>query len=324
MSISYVPSSSWFTSLSSNLFRMGQENPEYTGRLAAALYKEETEKDGVVPSPDNVISLASRRSGKEGRSGAAGTEREPLFRIILEGFKGRLKAFVEKDGERIDSPAHERGLPPEIAYLINFSHQEDMSVPLSIFLRKWGKSHILYYREGETAYRVQWSDNIPCTTWTEFDTAKDEVILRKVCSMGNEVSPAVLLGNFAFSPDRTRMCYVKERQGWELWNTMRDLCLREPVLASAIKEAKDWTLRIPKQVFMDFQFSFPRPPAGEVIPGIRFKLNGAERAPLVASASNYRISVVRQQNDEPEFVMRPECTAGDAGFAPSKRILSFH
>ncbi len=238
-----------------NLFRMTVENPDYHERLRRELMKE---VDGGESSlfPGN----ASPLPGPEGAEGEIGKVRRarkpPHYEITIEENRGSLKAYVECDGERIESSARIRSLPQELAYLAGFSRRDDMSVPLNIFLKKWGKDYPIVFRESGAARAVAWREDIACTTWTELDVGDGEVLVSKRCTMEGDPFPATLLGGFAVNTERTIMCPVKDRLGWELWKILRDASLRQSHVTAGVKETGDWVLRIPNEVFANFQLTF--------------------------------------------------------------------
>ncbi len=305
-----------------HLFRMAAENPGLRDRLLAGLWKNSSEERVALPSHSNVVFLAPRRRSRETYLRAMGTGHAPNFQVVIEEVKGRLKAYVESQGMRIEAPVDAQSLPAGLAYLAGFSGREDVSVPLSIFLRKWGHEYTVVLREGRRSHRIDWGGDVPCNTWTEFDTSKEEVFVKKGCSMADDPVPATLLGNFAFDVERTRMCYVRERQGWEPWNVIRDACLRGPHIAAGVREKGSSTLVIPKEVFTGFELSFEKPVDGQTIPSVTFKTNGKDMTPPVVEASVYRISIARRHSGGEEYVITPECMTEDCTFAPSRRVLT--
>ena len=212
--------------LKPNLFRISTENPQYRDRLLSALQGKSVSNSAKLPSPENSHGRAHLKGPRDGVLKESGAALASSFTVVIEGVRGRLKAYVERHGKRVESADGSGYVPPELEYLLGFSRRDDMSVPLSIFLRKWGCDYHISLREGNETHRIEWSGRIACTTWTEFDTSGDEVLLRKGCAIENDPEPAVLVGNFAFNAARAKMCYVKERQGWDLWNMVRDACLR--------------------------------------------------------------------------------------------------
>ena len=305
--------------LKPNVFKMNTEDFRYREHLLSGLRKDPSGGQGAYLQPGS--SGINRIATIEPLKGIIG--RMPLFRIILEGVNGRLKGYVEKDGVRIESPSNAGPLPQELMYLVNFARREDMSLPLSIFLRKWGKDYPVLFREGNAVYSVTWRDDVACTTWTEFDVSKNEIIVRKGCSMSGDTGQAGLIGNFAIDPERTKMCYVKERQGWDLWSAMRDVYVQDPGMSSGSRDLKDRALRIPKEVFGRFPLSFPAGAEGESIPSLVFKVKGNVVEPSVSPVTDYRLSVSKLNENAREFVIKPEFSADGHSFEPSRRIMSF-
>ena len=288
--------------LKPNLFRITTENPERRDRLLSSL----------LMSP-------GRRSATRTETGAG---RTPAFEVVIEGTRGRLKAYVERDGTRIEAQVDDSSLPPELEYLVNFSRREDMSVPLFIFLRKWAADYAIRLREGKSTHRIEWSGNIGCATWTEFDIAGHEVLVRKGCAPEGDTEPGSLLGNFAFNASRTKMCYVGKRDGWELWYGLRDACVREPLAARSVQDEEDSALRIPREVFSRFQLSFKEAGDGDEIPLAVFKVGGVETKPVVSEADAYGISISRRHGNGREFIIKAECSARGYALSPSHRFIS--
>jgi superfamily II DNA or RNA helicase len=305
------------------LYRMTTEDPRYRGRLLAGLFKRH--RGGGVPPLANgkVIPLASLQDRRHLYPGTVRRGRDQVFRIVLKEAGNGLRCHVEKDGEKVESGGNNRLLPAELGYLMNFSRRDDMSAPLSMFLRRWGNDYEILYHDGKGTRKVRWSDDISCTTWTEFDASVNEILLRKGCAMGEDHIPALPVGNFAFNKERTRMCYVWERHGWGLWDMIRDACLRDPRIAPHVRESKGWTIHIPKEIFKDFRLSFDKPDVGNPISSVVFKINGANVSPAVSLASEYRLRIAEGHDEEEGYRIKPECGVGDHSFLPSSKILSF-
>jgi superfamily II DNA or RNA helicase len=309
--------------LKPNLFKMTVEDPHYRDRLLAELLNEQgVERDGLSPE-SNVVPFERLKRFDDGVRKAARGVRASVYEVVIEENRGRVKAYVEQDGERIESFAHIRFLPQELGYLVGFSRRDDMSVPLSIFLKKWGKDYRIIFREGIASHHIVWRDDISCNTWTEVDAWGEEVLVSKKCAMDGDPSPASLLGNFALNAERTKICHVKDRSGWELWKALRDVSLRGAHASEGVRETGDWVLNIPSQVFTRFQLSFNKPEGGSAIPAAVFKVNGAEAAPSVSTVGAYEISVTRSDKNEGEFILKPVCRANEHQFNPSRRVLSF-
>ncbi|MDR2017803.1 MAG: DEAD/DEAH box helicase [Syntrophobacterales bacterium] len=309
--------------LKPNIFKITVEDLEYREHLLAGLRKEPLGKSWGVSLRNRTGSSRLPFMKTAGQLEGVSAENVPLFKIILEGVSGRLKAYVERDGRRVDSTSNTELLPAELAYLVSFIRREDMSLPLSIFLRKWGKDYPVFFDDGNAVHRIDWYDNLVCTTWTEFDTSRTDILVRKGCSMAGDSRPSALIGNFAFNSDRTKMCYVKERHGWELWNSIRDLCRHDPCISTADKDVKDGVLRIPKHIFRKFYLSFSGLTEGGMGPSAVFKVKGVESEPVFPPVSDYRLMVSRHGDNGREFVIKPEFRVGGYSFEPSRGVLSF-
>jgi superfamily II DNA or RNA helicase len=303
------------------IFRMSTEDLRYREHLLAGLRKDPSGYGGAYSQTGATTSGINRIMTNELLKGVA--VKMPIFRIILEGVDGRLKGYVERDGDRIDSPSNTGALPAELMYLVSFARREDMSLPLSIFLRKWGKDYPVLFRENNAVHDIRWHDDVACTTWTEFDTSRTEVVIRKGCAMAGDPVPASLIGNFAINSERTKMCYVKERNGWELWSAMRDVYLRDPHMPVPGKDVKDRALRIPGDIFRKFPLVFPALVDGKPIPSVVFKVRGAVVEPVVSPVTDYVIAVSRHLEGGQEFSIKPEFRAAGRSFEPSRTVLSF-
>ncbi|MBA4418662.1 MAG: hypothetical protein C0392_12255 [Syntrophus sp. (in: bacteria)] len=309
--------------LKPNLFKMNREDPRYRDYLLAGLFKQPGRREAVHYLGEKVIPFSFLQKRRLGVSEAGKLKKGHEFRIVLEEGKGSLKVFIEKDGERLKGSINSMSLPAELRYIMNFSHREDMSVPLSIFLKRGNDAYPIFYQDGKGIRRVEWVEDISCATWTEFDASGSEICLKKGCAMGEDQSPADIIGSFAFNKERTKMCYVKERHGWVLWDIIRNACHQNPLVAGYINETKERTIHIPKKVFRNFQISFNKPVEGDEMSPVIYRINGTDVAPVNTAVSSYRLAITQERDNEDEFLIRPECRAGDYSFSPSKKITSF-
>jgi superfamily II DNA or RNA helicase len=305
-----------------NLFRMTRESPTYRDHLLAALFGRRPEGTDDLYRDHKVVPMAPRQDRREIALSARTGKKRAVFRIVLEEVRERLRCSVERDGERVEPPFDRAALPPDIAYLMNFALRQDMSVPLALFLRRSGNIYPILYKDGLNVHPVEWVQNVECATWTELDTSKDEIVVKKACAIGEDGAPAALLGNFAFNRERTRMTYVEERGGWSAWETIREACLRAPSLPHAVREAADCTMHIPKGVFTALQVSFQRPPEREAVSSLVCKMEGIDRGIRSSTSTAYRLTIRRAHGREGEFTIRPECLTGGYSFLPLMKILS--
>jgi superfamily II DNA or RNA helicase len=307
--------------LKPHLFKMAAENQEYREHLMDGLMKRGNgghkafDRDGKT-TPLTVY-------GKYTSRGPVAADKPMAVRIILEEAKNRLRAYVEKDGERFRSSMPVATLPAELRFIMNFSHREDMSVPLSVFLTRWKNDYPVYFHDEKGFHKVELAEDISCTTWTEFDASANEILVRKGCAMGGDQTPADIFGGFAFNTERTRISYIKDRLGWGLWSMIRDACRQNPRISPLIKEKEKWTISIPKEIFGDFHICFDKPDIGDPTPFVVYKVRGEEVTPLTPQDLGYRIMISPGKHNEEEFLIRPECTVGNYSFLPSRRILSF-
>jgi superfamily II DNA or RNA helicase len=310
--------------LKPNLFKITTENAPYRNHLLAGLLKK-TDDDRGDFAKSNVIPLTLYQ-GKTKYSPPAAIERTeggPLFQIIIERVGSGLKCSLEKDGEKIVPSLKGPILPTGLEYLMSFARREDMSNPLSVFLKAWGNHYPMFYSSSKGVNRVKWRTAIPCTTWTEFDTSGEEVLLTKGCSVGEDQTPAIIAGDFAFNEKYTTMYSIEEKKGWELWDKIRQACLREPRIADRVRETKDWTIHIPQEIFKTFQLILSGVLVEGTLPSVRFKVNGVETKPGIMTASDYRLIITREPVRSANFLIRPECRNGNYPFLPSKKIAAF-
>ncbi len=104
--------------------------------------------------------------------------------MVMEADGGRLRAFVEVNGKRLDEDFDFRAVPWEIAYLARSGYQHDMSYALSVFLKRTDNLYPLFYEEGAQRHEIEWLGERDCPTWTELDARGEEIVARKACSLG--------------------------------------------------------------------------------------------------------------------------------------------
>lgn len=310
--------------LKPNLFKMTVEDESYRKRLMAGLLKEPVRHNREYFAEERAIRLKQyREKPGDGLATAEKSESDASFQILIEKVGNGLRCSVQKDGEVVVPSPRGPFLPSGLEYLMRFARLEDMSSTLSIFLKGWGNSYPIFYRSAKETRMVKWRNDITCATWTEFDAAGEVVLLRKGCTIGVQRTPAEIVGDFAINKEHATICYIKERQGWKLWDTIRKTCLHEPGIAGRVTETKDWTIHIPVGIFTKFQIVLNGFSDEGAVSSVRFKLNGLEVNPRIVRATDYRLMVTREPVRKADFVIRPECMVGDLPLLPSKKITSF-
>ena len=311
--------------LKPNLFKWITEDVPYRNHLLAGMLKNADGDDGEHSASSSITPQdLYRKKTKYGHLLAAEkTEEEPVFQIIIQRVGNGLKCSLERDGKKIVPLLRGPLLPAGLEYLMSSFRQEDMSTPFSVFLKEWGNTYPMFYHSSKGIHRVKWRSAIPCTTWTEFDTSGEGVLLTKGCSVGEDRTTGEIVGDFAFNEGHTTIYYIENKKGWGLWDRIRQACLREPRIADRVRETKDWTIHIPQEIFKTFQLILSDYADEEESPLVRFKTKGIEAKPDIMRASDYRLTITREAKGKSYFLIRPECRNGNHAFSPSRKMTSF-
>jgi len=311
--------------LKPNLFKWTMEDAPYRNRLLAGMLKN-PEGDNGERTPGSSTTprdLSLQKKGYGYLVAAEKNEIDPSLQIILQRVGNGMKCSLERDGKKIVPSLRGPLLPAGIEKLMSFFRQEDMSAPLSVFLKGWGNAYPMFYHSSNGTHRVKWRSAIPSTTWTEFDTSGEEILLTKGCSVGEDRTPGEIVGDFAFNEKHTTIYYIDDKKGWELWDRIRQTCLREPRIADRVRETKDWTIHVPQEIFKTFQLILSDDADEGESPLFRFKINGIEAKPGIIRASDYRLTITREPKRKSSFIIRPECRNSNYVFSPSKKMTSF-
>ena len=283
--------------LKPNLFKIGREDRRREDRLLAGLMKTPWIMNVEPVVEGDAFFLRANQKERGGLAGGVKTRKRPNFRIIVEESGKALRAHVERDGERIEPSQQEKLLKPELLYLMSLFKQDDLSLPQPVFLKKWVTDYPIIYRDGTDDRPVTWMENASCATWMEFDVSGKEVVLRKRCGMGENLMPAELIGGFAFNREQAKICLskIETSRGWKLWRMIRAACLRESLDIGRIKEAEGGIIRVPKEIFRNFQIMV-NPSVGQDLetPSIVYKVEGFDVNPLVLQASSYRLAIAER------------------------------
>jgi SNF2 family DNA or RNA helicase len=312
--------------LKPHLFKWAKEDVSYRNRLLAGMLKNPAVGGSEEHFTSSVIAPQGLYLNNKGDGHAAvaeKTENDPNFQIIIRKAGSGLKCSLERNGEKIVPSLRGPLLPTGLEHLMSFFRQEDMSTPLSLFLKRWGNTYPMFYHSSKGIHQVKWRNAIPCTTWTEFDTSRKEILLTKGCSVGEDHTTGEIVGDFAFNQRHTTLYYIEDKKGWGLWDKIRQACMREPKIAERIMETKDWSIHIPQEIFKTFQLILSSDTIEGESPLVRFKMNGIEAQPGVMRASDYRLTISRGPKQKSHFLIRPECRNGNLAFSPSKKMTSF-
>jgi superfamily II DNA or RNA helicase len=306
-----------FHLMNPKLFRMTAEDVVYRARLEAGLMKR------PFSVPENAR-IGGARNLLDVRDNVAGRPHTPQFHVVIEPSGTGLRVFVESDGRRLGGPADFHSLPWDLAYLVRCSYQNDMSFALSNFLKRTANAYPLSYQKGLLRHKVEWLGERTFPTWTELDAQGGQVVLRKGFSMGNGgLNMSRLVGNFAFNDDRTQMCYLAAREGWQPWEHLRDLCANDSDAAVQSAEANGCEIRIPVDRFRALQLALKKSRAREVLGSIRCLEKGQEVQVRAVETTRYGLVISRAREGEGTFLIEPECRSGEYVFRPSQRIMSF-
>jgi len=303
--------------LNPKLFRMTKDDPAAYARLEAGLLRR------PLPIPPRG-DVGGTRNVVDPRATLIDRPAPSQFQVIIESSGKGLRAFVEKDDRRVSETVDYHSLPWEIAYLTRCAYQQDMSFALSNFLRRANNPYPLFYQTGSERRRVEWLGERMFPTWTELDARGEEIILRKGFSLGKGgLSMTRLIGNFAFSEDYGEMCYVAAREGWQPWEHLRGLCMKDPVVSGRMAQANGREIRIPIERFRTFELMLKKSRAKELLEPIRCLSKGEEAPVLPAEATRYRLLISRSREGEGTFLIEPQCWSGDYVFRPSQRLMLF-
>ncbi len=300
--------------LKPNLFKMTRENPAYRARIESGFFKYR--RTAAPTERAKVLPFAAPRG--------FGAKVGPRFEIILEPVGCALRAFVEMDGKRLGDWADHRAVPWEIAYLARSAYQSDMSYSLSVFLKRTDNLYPLYYQQGSRRQEVRFLGERACPAWTELDARKDEIIVRKACSVEAEgESGWSIVGNFALNLGRAEMVRVKPKTGWQSWDLIWDLTMNDGAVAGRLRQTGPSEIRIPIRDYRNLHIPLRKLRERETLGIVKCMEEGEEKPILRGETTRYRIAITRSDDGEASFVIRPECRSGAYSFEPSRQILSF-
>jgi non-specific serine/threonine protein kinase len=318
--------------LKPNLFKMTRENPAYREQLEAGLLK-------TAPRGLYVPESSGMREGPE----APGGRNNRKFRVVMRADGGRLRAFVEMNGERVDEGFDFRAAPWEIAYLARSGYQNDMSYALSVFLKRTGNLYPLFYEDGAGRHKIEWLGQRSCPTWTELDARNGEIVARKACfcseaysdeengtsepvwteaRVGSSEEAWAVMGNFALNKARSAMAQIAPRTGWRCWDMLRSLCT-ENGAAGRVKLSAGSEIRIPVDVYRSFRIPMKKSGTKEALGALRCMVEGTEKSVRAVDATEYKLVIGRNAQNPGEFVIKPECVSEGFPFPPSKKLVDF-
>lgn len=303
--------------LNPRLFNLtNKRDAAYGERLEAGFMKQ------VVPMREGLPAAGGGRAADLHRAAQA-VRAGHRFEVIIESSGRGLRAFVEDNGRKVN-PADFLNLPWEIGYLMRCSYQEDMSFVLSAFLRRANNLYPLYYQDRSGRQRIEWLGERKFPTWTELEAKGGEIAVRKGFSLGRGgIEMNRLVGNFAFNEDRTQMCYMAAREGWQPWEKLREMYLNDSFMEKRPPELSGREFRIPVDRFRTFQLAFTRSKAQDILDQVRCVEKGRVVEVQSAQTSGYSLVVSRAGEGETTFLIEPRCWSGSYPFRPSQRIVAF-
>ena len=211
--------------LKPNLFRMTRENPAYRAQLEAGLLKSSS------PASYADTGILKPREGL----GIPGGRIVRRFQVVLEANEGRLRAYPEANGKRLDEDFDFRAVPWEIAYLARSAYQHDMSYALSVFLKRTDNQYPLFYEEGAQRHEIKWLGERNCPTSGPSSTPAGK--------RSSSVRPALWTGTggvgldgdrqFRAQSARSAMAQIAPRTGWQCWDMVRALYGKVPQVRTA-------------------------------------------------------------------------------------------
>lgn len=336
--------------LKPNLFKMTRENPAYREQLEAGLMKNASRMLYAAPEPSRLREGLEAPGGRNGRK----------FQVVMQADGGRLRAFVEMNGQRVDEAFDFRSAPWEIAYLARSGYQHDMSYALSVFLKRTGNLYPLFYEENGRRHEIEWLGQRTCPTWTELDVRGGEIVARKACSCNeapsaeqagplsgtaglggsrspngggslNETGPSggdgkrgwTVIGNFALDPGRSAIAQITPRTGWRCWDMLRSVCAEGGAAAGRFRLNSGSEIHMPVDVFRSLQIVLKKSGMKEVMGAIKCMMEGTEKGVPFTEVTHYRLVINRNAVEPDEFLIEPECLSGGFSFSPSQKIVDF-
>ncbi|MGD0232696.1 MAG: SNF2-related protein, partial [Syntrophorhabdales bacterium] len=300
-----------------NLFRMAKEDPGYQTLLQTGLFKRARPEP---PKGGKVVSLSSFQAQRREAVGRFGVKEAAQFQVFVERTERGLRAFVERDGENIEDRS-DRDMPWELASLVESAYQQDMSMPLLLFLGRGGNRYPIFYREGSVSSRVEWLGELPCATWTELDASDGEIVVRKACSLGRKrETPGIPLGDFVVNGERTQMARMARTNGWHYWDMLRSACRDNSAIAVRMREIRDTEFCVPAEVFRELQFFVRKSRLKEALRSMTCMVAGTEATVRTASVGRYRLVITTDKRSG--YLITPECCSGTYLFHPSQKIIS--
>jgi len=294
-----------------NVFKMSKDDDLYRGRLQAGLLRQSAQPAPSAVAPP-VPFAAPALDGPPSKGGGR-------FEIIVEGSARGLKAFVERGGRRIENLPSYRSLPREIAYLARSGYRHDMSLSLSVFLKRSENIYPVYYRDGSWKSPVEWLGEVRSETWTELDARGDEIVVRKACSLEKDRTvQATIIGSFIFNRERTQMGRVSGAEGWQLFDLVMGACQRNRLMAARLRETDGRLLFIPMDVFKTLQLFVRSSRVKLFAQSLVCKVEGRKMAVRPTRASGYRLVISADRGGR--FRISPQCCSAAYSFQPSDAI----
>ncbi|MBI4686308.1 MAG: DEAD/DEAH box helicase [Nitrospirae bacterium] len=242
------------------------------------------------------------------------------YAVIVEKDADIKDVYVMKNGRRIQGSDH---LYPRALYPFIFSsywpayYKADK---LAAYLGEHGNKYPLILQTGGKQFALQFDGSLNYSCKTEMGIDGDMVsVSRLLLANDSPVDNVSCSGNFVFDAVAGRLCILKDKSGWQIWNELNRLSHDIPTSGFTLDDNR-MAFHIPHRKFQESLLIFPVS-EGNKPRHVMLKSGGNEAQPEIRQPA-YRI-MIKESADKKNFIMDAECCLDNKGFAPAPNLFRF-
>ncbi len=241
------------------------------------------------------------------------------YSIVLESTSHGFNLYALENNKQVNPYAD--GLPGELKTLISMPFYGFYY--FKRYLDTYGNKYplILKSEHGETGLQFDKSNLYSCIT--EIDASGNSVTIGKLCigNDGKETRNYFIEDDFIIDPDSGKIGFLKNLNGWELWNNL--FTITGGIVNDFSEEPPEKSFTIPARKFRHIQIVFPSPPSEKELPdNMIIRKDGMKSTPAEASHA-YRVTVSPSKHEEDLFTITAECSLNGFIQSPSYNLFSF-